>query len=33
MVLFGDFQSIIRIIESLSKDGIRVFERETGTQN
>lgn len=31
--LNADFQSIIRIIESLSKDGIRVFERETGTQN
>lgn len=31
--LNADFQSIIRIIESLSKDGIRVFEQETGTQN
>lgn len=31
--LNADFQSIIRIIESLSKDGIRVFEQETRTQN
>lgn len=27
--LIADFQSVIRIIESLSKDGIRIFERET----
>lgn len=27
--LIADFQSVIRITESLSKDGIRIFERET----
>lgn len=31
--LNADFQSIIRIIESLSKDGVRVFERGTTPQN
>lgn len=31
--LIADFQSMIRIIESLSKDGVRIFEKEAAVHN